>query len=47
MHSLRMIFEAVGKNGCGDMLFVDVKMMFLSSRMRKPKLFASCVNVLQ
>ena len=47
MHSLRMMLEAIGKKGCGDALFVDVKMMLLSSRMRKPKLFASCVNVLQ
>ena len=47
MHSLRMILEAIGKKGCGDMLLVDVKIMLLSSLMRRPKLLTSCVNVFQ
>ena len=47
MHSSRIFFEVSVKNGIGDMWFVDVRVTLLSSRMRSPKLLASCVKVLQ
>ena len=46
MHSSRMFFEVGDKNGIGDVWFVDVRITLLSSRMRSPKLLASCVNFL-
>ena len=47
MHSVKIILEAMGKKGVGDMLLVDVRIMLLSSLIHRPKLFASCVKVLQ
>ena len=46
MHSSSIFFEVGDKNCIGDMLFVDVRITLLSSRMRWPKLLANCVKVL-
>ena len=46
-HSVSMIVDVIGKYGSGDELFVDVRILLLSSRNLKPRLLANFLNVLQ
>ena len=46
-HTFSMLFDVVGKYCIGDVLFVDVSMILLSSLSLRPSSFASCLKVLQ